>query len=337
MEQNPRTALLLINVGTPDQPEVSVVRRYLAQFLNDPRVIDLPWLIRKILVNLIIVPFRAPKSTLLYQRLWTEKGSPLLFYTRQTEENLNRQLENGNKAFAAMRYGNPSIPKVLEQIRKEGFSRLIIFPLFPQYASSTSETAIQAVRTGLRKMQFCPDVQVIDQFYSHPNFLQTFADQIRQMNPDRFDHILFSYHGLPLSHIRKVHPHIQESQCSCMDVMPMYGNFCYKATCYETTRLLASRLNLPEGKYSTAFQSRLSKNWLTPFSDQVIRELAAQGKKRVLVVAPAFVTDCLETIIEIGEDYRDLFIQLGGEELALVESLNDSDQWIDAIREIVSL
>ncbi len=337
MEQNPRTALLLINVGTPDQPEVSAVRRYLAQFLNDPRVINLPWLMRKILINLIIVPFRAPKSTLLYQRLWTEKGSPLLFYARQTVEKLNMQLESGNKAFVAMRYGNPSIPKVLEQIRKEGFSRLIILPLFPQYASSTSETAIQAVRAAMKKLQFCPDVQVIDQFYSHPAFLQAYTDRIQLMNPDQFDHILFSYHGLPISHIRKAHPHIQESQCSCMDVMPMYGTICYKATCYETTRLLAGQLQLPEGKYSTAFQSRLSKNWLTPFSDQVIRELATQGKKRVLVVAPAFVADCLETTIEIGEEYRDLFIQLGGEELALVESLNDSDQWIDAIREITSL
>ncbi len=337
MEQNSRTALLLINVGTPDRPEVKAVRRYLSEFLNDPRVIDLPWLMRKILVNLIIVPFRAPKSTLLYQRLWTEKGSPLLWYARQAEEKLNRQFDGGNKAFVAMRYGNPSIPKALDQIRKEGFSRLIVLPLFPQYASSTSETAIQAIRATLKKMQFCPEVRVIDQFYSHPAFLQAFANRIESMNPGQFDHILFSYHGLPVSHIRKIHPQVIEHQCNCTQAMPAHGTFCYKATCYETTRLLANRLQLPEGKYSTAFQSRLSKNWLTPFSDQRIKELTSRGVKRLLVVAPAFVTDCLETTIEIGEEYRELFSRLGGEELVLVESLNDSDQWIAAIREITSL
>jgi ferrochelatase len=333
----PSTALLLINVGTPDQPEVKAVRQYLSEFLNDPRVIDIPWLLRKILVNMIIVPFRAPKSTKLYQRLWTNNGSPLLYYANNVKEKLQAEVKDSVDVFVAMRYGNPGIYSILEEIRNSGYEKLILLPLFPQYASSTTETAIQAVHKSLKKLSYDPDMVVIKQFYNHPAFLNAFADRINALNPKEFNHIIFSYHGLPVRHINKVHPNITENHCNCTSAMPDHGKFCYKATCYETTRLLAGLLDLPAGKFSTSFQSRLSKNWLTPFTDQTIRELAGKGKKRILVVAPAFVADCLETTIEIGEEYRELFKHCGGEELVLVESLNDSNKWISAIREIASI
>jgi protoporphyrin/coproporphyrin ferrochelatase len=331
------TALLLINVGTPDRPEVTAVRRYLSEFLNDPMVMDIPWLIRKTLVNLIIVPFRAPKSTKLYQRLWTNNGSPLLYYANSVKEKLQSEVKASADVFVAMRYGNPSIDSGIKQIRDAGYEKLILLPLFPQYASSTTETAIQAVHKSLKKLSYDPKMAVIKQFYNHPAFLKAFADRISALNPLNFDYIIFSYHGLPVRHINKAHPDIAENQCNCTFAMPDHGKFCYKATCYETTRLLAGLLNLPEGKYSTSFQSRLTKNWLTPFTDQTIRELAGKEIKRILVVAPAFVADCLETTIEIGEEYRELFKHCGGKELVLVESLNDSDMWISAIREIASI
>jgi protoporphyrin/coproporphyrin ferrochelatase len=332
-----KTALLLINVGTPDQPEVKAVRRYLSEFLNDPRVMDIPWLLRKILVNLIIVPFRAPKSTKLYQRLWTKYGSPLLHYANSVKEKLQAKVKDSADVFVAMRYGNPGIDSVIEQIRDAGYEKLILLPLFPQYASSTTETAIQAVYESLKKLRYDSNVIVIKQFHNHPAFLSAFADRVNSFNPRNFDHIIFSYHGLPVRHINKVHPNIAENQCKCTFTMTDHGKFCYKATCYETTRLLAGLLNLSAEKYSTSFQSRLTKNWLTPFTDQTIRELAGREIKRILVVAPAFVADCLETTIEIGEEYRELFKHCGGEELVLVESLNDSDMWISAIREIASI
>jgi ferrochelatase len=182
-----------------------------------------------------------------------------------------------------------------------------------------------------------PAVKITGQFYSHPAFIEAFASQIKKYDPHKYDHVLFSFHGLPLRHIQKSHPEVDYVTCNCENELPAHGAFCYKATCFETTRLLTKRLNLVAGSYSVSFQSRLSKNWLTPFTDKRLEELIAAGKKKVLIVAPSFVADCLETIVEIGEEYKTLFKQLGGEELTLVESLNDNDDWIDAIITIANL
>ena len=329
------TAVLLLNVGTPDSADVASVRRYLSQFLNDPYVIDLPWLARKLLVNLIIVPFRAPKSTKLYRKLWNEGGSPLLYLSNRLQHKLQMGSNNQHDWFVAMRYGNPSVGTVLRQIKQAGYKKLVILPLFPQYALSTTETALQEVSFQLKKLAFQPDIKIINQFYSHRGFIHAFASRIRYAGYQQGDYLLFSYHGLPVSHIQKIHPQVDCAQCSCQFAIPEHGANCYKATCYETSRLLAAELGLSADSYTTSFQSRFSKNWLTPFTDETLKDLADKGVKRVVVAAPSFITDCLETIIEIGEEYQQLFIQAGGKELVMVESLNDSDLWVSALHEIV--
>jgi ferrochelatase len=330
-----KTAVILINVGTPDEPTVKAVRRYLSEFLNDRRVIDIPLVLQKILVNLIIVPFRAPKSTKLYQRLWTEKGSPLLYFSEQVQTGLQKSLGGRADVFMAMRYGNPSMGKTLAAIQKGNYDRLVIFPMFPQYASSTSGTAIQAVIDQVRQWNTIPEIQAINQFYDHPAFLDAFAERVRSYQPEKFDHVIFTYHGLPNRHLEKNHPEQSINTCNCETALPEFGKFCYKATCYQTTRELVSRLGLNPGQFSVSFQSRLSKNWMTPFTDQNLIQRARAGSKNLLVVAPSFVADCLETIVEIGWEYKEMFIKNGGQNLQMVESLNDSPRWISAMDEIL--
>lgn len=330
-----KRAVLLVNVGTPDKPTVQAVRRYLTQFLNDARVIDLPWIVRKILVNLIIVPFRAPKSTKLYQQLWTEQGSPLLYYLNNLTTKLQLTLGDDRMVMGAMRYGNPSLKKALKTLKTQHLDELIILPLFPHYASSSTGTVKEFIMKELAKWESMPDLKFIGQFYDHPAFLDAFEQQIRNHHYQDFDHILFSYHGLPLRQIEKVHPEKPVKTCSCQVAMPLHGSHCYRATCYETSRLLARRLNLQFTDYSVSFQSRLSEKWIQPFTDKHLVELAQKGVKRLLVAAPSFVADCLETKVEIGIEYAQTFKKAGGESLVLVESLNDSDLWVAGLAEII--
>jgi ferrochelatase len=326
-----KTAIILANVGTPDAPKVSKVYTYLTSFLNDARVIDIPWLARKLLVNLIIIPFRVFNSTKLYKILWDEKGSPLLYHSQSLAHKLESRLGSDYSVFVSMRYGNPALKDVLEKIRKENFAKIIIVPMFPQYASSTTGTASQEVLNKISQWEVIPELEFIGQFYDHPAYLEAFAKKAQKINLNEYDHIIFSYHGLPDRHVNKVHPGISVKDCNCEVSFPDHGAFCYKATCYQTTRLLAQRLNIRPEKYSVAFQSRLSKNWLTPFSDKVVEELAKAGKKRLLIFAPSFVTDCLETIVEIGVEYEEIFKHNGGDTLTLAPALNDSDEWVDGL------
>jgi ferrochelatase len=331
-----KTAVLLLNVGTPDSPSVKDVRRYLSEFLNDPRVIDLPWLARKILVNLIIVPFRAPKSAKLYKLLWTQKGSPLLVHSLSVQDRLNEKVGSDLTFFVAMRYGNPSFREALRKVKEMGASRLILVPMFPHFASSSTGTALEAVLKIVKNWNVIPGIKVTGQFYNHPLFLDAFEKRIRSYSPEKYDHILFSYHGLPVSHISNIHPDQDCASCTCDRDFPAYGTFCYRATCYETTRLLAARLGLREGTYSHGFQSRLSDKWLKPFSDELLAQKAKEGVRKLLIVAPAFVADCLETTVELGVEYKKLFLENGGESLEYVESLNDLPEWIDALSEIIT-
>lgn len=330
-----KTAILLINVGTPDAPDVKHVRKYLTEFLNDKYVIDLPWLFRKLLVNGIIVPFRAPKSTRLYKELWTEKGSPLLCHLHSLTEKLQQKSADNYLILSAMRYGNPSVKSALEQIKNRDIEELIVVPLYPQYASSTTESAKQHVLKQLKKSEIQVQIRFIEQFYNQEPFIRAFSEKINSYCPESFDHVVFSYHGLPVRQVQKIHPKQPYVSCKCTEIMPSHGTFCYKAACYETSRLLAERLAIPKEKYTTAFQSRLSKNWIQPFTDEVLSALSAQGKKKVLVVAPSFVADCLETTHEIGVEYKKKFLEHGGEELVWVENLNDSDAWAEALIDII--
>jgi protoporphyrin/coproporphyrin ferrochelatase len=334
-ENKNRTGVLLINLGTPDSPSVGDVRSYLSQFLNDPRVIDIPWILRKILVNLIIVPFRAPKSAKIYKKLWTVNGSPLLYYSLKVKELLQKELESEYEVHLAMRYKNPSIPNVMEQMKKRNYSRIIVIPLFPQYASASTGSAHDEVMHVLRSWWVIPDVTFVSQYYDHPTFINAIVDRASKYDVDAFDHILFSYHGLPERHVDKVYNSGLCADHDCENEITEENKYCYKATCYATTRLLAEALKIPKIKYTVCFQSRLDEKWLKPFSDKVVEECARKGMKKILVFSPAFTADCLETIIEIGDEYQEIFKAHGGEQVQLVESLNDHPLWIRCLKEIV--
>jgi ferrochelatase len=331
-----KTGVLLINLGTPDSPAVGDVRSYLSQFLNDPRVIDIPWLPRKLLVNFLIVPFRASKSAKIYKKLWTANGSPLLYYSEKAKGLLQASLGNDYEVHLAMRYKNPSLPDVLEVMRKKNYEKIVVLPLFPQYASASTGSALDEVMRVMRTWWVVPEVKFISQYYDHPKFIEAFAARGRKYNFADYDHILFSYHGLPERQVDKVYDDGHCADHNCENEITEENKYCYKATCYATTRLLVEKLNIPQGKYTVCFQSRLDKKWLMPFSDKVVEECARKGMKKILVFSPAFTADCLETIIEIGDEYQEIFKEHGGEKVQLVESLNDHPTWIDCLKDMVT-
>ena len=331
---NKKTGVLIINLGTPDSPSVNHVRSYLSQFLNDPRVIDIPWLWRKILVNLIIVPFRAPKSAKIYRKLWTANGSPLLYYSEAVKELLQSELGTGYEVHLAMRYKNPSIPSVLETMRWKNFDEIIVLPLFPQYASASTGSALDEVMRVVRTWWVIPGLKFISQYYDHPTFIDAVVGRGRSHDLAAYDHILFSYHGLPERQVDKTHAGTC-ADFNCDHEVTPENKFCYRAACYATTRLIAARLGLKKENYTVCFQSRLDKKWLKPFSDEVVAECGKKGMKKLLVFSPAFTADCLETIIEIGEEYQEIFVEHGGEKVQLVESLNDDPVWIRCLKELV--
>ncbi len=329
-----RTAVLLINLGTPDSPSVADVRSYLSQFLNDPRVIDIGYLARKALVNLMIVPFRAPKSAKIYKQLWTNEGSPLLIYSEQARQRLQESLGESYRVYLAMRYKYPSIPDVLETIRRNNHEKIIVIPMFPQYASASTGSVHEEVMKTVRKWWLIPEIRFVSQYYDHPDFINAFVSRAGSHKLDAYDHILFSYHGLPERQVEKIH----NGPCStyrCEHEVNDQNRYCYRAACYATSRLLADALNIPHTRYTVTFQSRLDNKWLMPFSDEVVIQCAKKGMKNLLVFSPAFTADCLETLIEIDVEYRELFRQHGGQNLELVESLNDHPSWINCLRDLV--
>lgn len=330
-----KTGVLLINLGTPDSPSVRHVRSYLSQFLNDPRVIDIPWVTRKILVNLVIVPFRAPKSAHVYKKLWTDQGSPLLFYSERAKNLLQQELGETHEVYLAMRYKNPSIPDVLEQMRKANYKKIVAITMFPQYASASTGSAIEEVMGVIKKWWVIPELKFISQYYDHPDYIEAIVDRGKKFNLAEYDHILFSYHGLPNRQVDKVYDEGLCSDHDCEKGITKENKFCYKATSYETTRLIASRLGIAPEKYTVCFQSRLNQNWLKPFSDEVVKACAKKGMKKILVFSPSFTADCLETTIEIGEEYQEIFRLHGGEKVQLVESLNDHPGWIQCLKKLV--
>jgi len=330
-----KKAVVLINVGTPDSPSGKDVRRFLKEFLNDKHVIDLPYLARKILVNAIIIPFRTKKSSALYKRLWTNEGSPIVIYTRSLCKKLQTVLGNEADVYMAMRYQSPSMTDVFKQIAQHRYNEVIAIPMYPQYAGSTTGTTIEYGHAVANRIQNFPPLRFVEQFYHHPGFIHSMVQQASKFNISSYDHIVFSYHGLPVRQVQKTHPGLPVSGCACQHGMPEHGKSCYRATCYETSRLLIQALKIDSAETTTSFQSRLSRNWLEPFSDEVISRLAHEGKKKVLVFAPAFVTDCLETLIEIEQDYRELFQLEGGKVLDMVPGLNDSVSWAETLASIV--
>lgn len=331
-----KTCVLLINLGTPDSPSVKDVRKYLFEFLNDPRVIDINPIGRFFLVNFIIVPFRAPKSAKIYKELWTKQGSPIIIYGESVKEKLQKELGDKFDVELAMRYQNPGLDEVCERMEKQGYKKIIILPLFPQYASASSGSAIDKAMKLISKWWVIPEIKIISQFYDDEEYLNCVIEQSKKYNLNEYDHILFSYHGLPVRQVDKVYS--DGKPCDdhkCDEEINDDNVYCYKATCYATTRLLAEKLNLRKDRYTVCFQSRLDKDWLEPFSDKVVEDWAKKGAKKLLVFSPAFVADCLETTVEIGIEYQKLFKDNGGEKVQLVESLNDHPMWIEALKKLV--
>lgn len=334
-----KPGLLLVNLGTPDAPRTPEVRRYLRQFLSDPRVIDIPALSRWLLLNLIILPTRPAKSAEAYRKIWTEEGSPLLVYSQALTREVRARLP-GFEVELAMRYGNPSIPSGLERLRARGVTEYVVFPLYPQYAASSTASTEDELMRVLREGWDLPPVRVLGSFHDHPGFLDAFAEVARPvLDGAGFDHVLFSYHGLPERQIRKSDP--SGNHClatpACCDAITSANHRCYRAQSYATSRALAQRLRLSDGGWSVSFQSRLGRTpWIKPYTDLVIPELAKKGVRRLAVMVPSFVADCLETLEEIALRGDELFRQAGGEALVLVPSLNAHPTWADAVVQMVT-
>ncbi len=332
-----KTGILLVNLGTPDAPRPPEVRRYLKQFLSDPRVIDINPVLRWLLLNLIILPIRSRKSAKIYQTVWTEAGSPLLVFGQQLQSALQERMGEV-PVVLAMRYGNPSIESAMTQLRQAECDRVVMVPLFPQYASSSSGSAIQAVYEEAGRHWNTPHLDVVPPFFDRTEFLQAFAEIGAPYLQERPDHVLFSFHGIPERHVRKSDDTgkwcLSQPDC-CATLRPENRN-CYSAQCYHTAQRLAALLGLPEGSWSVSFQSRLGRDpWLKPYTDHVIEELGQAGKKRLAVFCPAFVADCLETLEEIGEEALETFQEAGGEHLQLIPSLNAHPAWVSGLEQLV--
>lgn len=329
-----RTGLLLINLGTPDAPTSAAVRRYLREFLGDPRVLDINAVGRALLLNLIILPFRPARSAAAYASIWDAKrGSPLLYHSRDLAAAVAAQLGPDWQVELAMRYGEPTLSAALAALVASEVERIVVLPLFPQYASSSTGTAQARVMALASERWNVPALDFVPAFYDDPGFVSAFEQVARPALADfRPDHVLFSFHGLPVRQIvktdRKGTVCFQRETC-CDE----HGNpHCYRAQSFATARALAARLELAADRYTICFQSRLGRTpWIKPYTDHVIDELGRSGTKRVAVLCPAFVADCLETVEEIGIRGRAQFKRAGGDELILVPSLNATRPWVDAV------
>lgn len=337
MKQIGKKGVLLVNLGTPDAPSRPAVYRYLREFLTDPRVIDYPWIPRQLLVQGIIAPFRSGSSAKLYQRLWTPEGSPLKVYGERLLEGVRNQLGDDFVVELGMRYQNPSIESAINRLMAQQVAEIIVLPLFPQYASATTGSVHDEVMRILRKEQAIPTLKFINSYYDYEPMIDIFAANARQFDLDSYDHIIFSYHGLPQRQLKKADRcnHCLQT-ADCCQAISAANQFCYSAQCYGTTQAIVSKLNLSPDRYTTSFQSRLGpEKWAMPYTSVIIEEKAHEGAKRLLVFSPAFVADCLETIVEIGFEYQEEFVEMGGERVDLVPSLNDDPRWITAAKDLI--
>lgn len=332
-----KTGVLLINLGTPDSPKTSDVRRYLRQFLSDARVIDIHPIARFLLVNLIIAPFRSPKSAKEYRKVWTDQGSPLLFHGLALEKLVQEALGDRFEVILGMRYQNPSLESAIKQFKDKGLERIIIFPLFPQYASATTGSVHQEVFRIVSKWQIIPKMVFIDTYAENDKMIQTFAqlgDKCRQKQD--YEHFIFSYHGLPERQIRKGDVTGRCLTGDCCAQLTVENKLCYRAQCHATSRKLANKMKLQPKDYTVCFQSRLGKDpWIKPYTEDVILELTSRKIKSVLAFSPAFTSDCLETTVEVGQEYKEIFEENGGEHWELVESLNTEPLWVEAVKDII--
>ena len=335
MPPKDRVGLLLVNLGTPESPNASDVRTYLREFLSDPRVIDIGGWQRWLLLNLIILPFRPRKSGEAYEKVWTERGSPLLFHTKDLAEKVRRRLSDQAVVSIAMRYGNPSIADALANFKAAGVDRIVVFPLYPQYSAAATGSSIEKVFVEAARAWNTPFLQIVPPFYDHKAFIDACIAVARPVIDEApWERVLFSFHGLPERHCVKsddTGAHCLKRD-DCCDRMVEANRNCYRAQCFATARALADGLNVPPERRIVCFQSRLGRTpWIRPYTDEVVVELAKQGVKRAVILSSAFVADCLETIEELGIRAADSFKAAGGETLRLVPSVNATDAWADGV------
>lgn len=324
----------MVNLGSPDNARYSDVYRYLTEFLNDPRVIDLPLLGRLLLVNLLIIPLRCGSSTKAYKKLWTESGSPLIHWSKVQQQKLQDKVGNNATVYLAMRYQNPSIKSVVAKMREDRIEKIIVIPMYPQYASASTGTVVEKVLDEVKKWWVTPELKVIQDFYDHPNYIGALTNKAKSFDIKSYDHVLFSFHGLPMTQLEKVYDNGECDDHDCSQEINETNSKCYMAQSYQTARSLAAKLGLNKDEYTVCFQSRLNKKWTKPFTDKTVIRLAQEGMKRVLIFSPAFVADCLETTIEIGDEFAELFQENGGKDLDLVPGINDDDEFIECLSDL---
>lgn len=324
-----------MNLGSPDSANVKDVKRYLNEFLMDARVIDKPWLARLLLVKIIITPFRAAKSAAAYKTIWTKDGSPLIVLTRQLQQALQQLAEEPVEI--AMRYGSLSPDKAFDALvkREPGLEEVIAIPLYPHYAMASYETAVEHAKQIHRNKKFSFQLNFIKPFFDNPFYINALAETIKPYLHESYDHILFSYHGIPARHLHRGDAAALK-QCLASDGECVPGSAgyetCYKRQVFATTRLVMQQLSIPANKYSLSFQSRLGKGWLKPFTDIRLEELPREGIKKLLILCPAFVSDCLETLEEIEERGKEIFMKAGGESFKMISCLNIHPLWVSALK-----
>jgi ferrochelatase len=332
-----KQGVLLINLGSPDSTSVRDVRRYLNEFLMDPRVIDVAWPLRRLITGLILIN-RPRDSAHAYSKIWTKEGSPLVVTSRNVRRDLQRRLGDGIPVELAMRYQNPSIQSAIASLRDQGVESLLVFSLFPHYAMSSFESAVVRAQEVAAKIAPGMRLKIADPYYNDPGYIAALAASAEDYLKKDFDHLLFSFHGLPERHLRKSDPtgcHCLATQSCCETPSPAHRT-CYRAQCFATVRAFAAAAGLPAEKYSVAFQSRLGRDpWLKPYTDFEFVRLAGSGVKKLLVICPAFVSDCLETLEEIAMRGHETFIAAGGAEFALIPCMNEHPRWLEALEQLV--
>eukprot|EP00184_Porphyridium_aerugineum_P000704 CAMPEP_0184696464 /NCGR_PEP_ID=MMETSP0313-20130426/3746_1 /TAXON_ID=2792 /ORGANISM="Porphyridium aerugineum, Strain SAG 1380-2" /LENGTH=380 /DNA_ID=CAMNT_0027155093 /DNA_START=238 /DNA_END=1380 /DNA_ORIENTATION=+ len=339
-----KTGIVLVNIGTPESTAENDVREYLRDFLGDKRVVDINPFVKFVLLNMVILPFRPKKSAEAYKRIWNDaRGSPLLYHTEDLKKKLEFLLGDKFMIQIGMQFKQPNLIQAFEKFRQSGVDRIIVVPMFPQYASSTTGSAAALVYDQASKLYSTPYITMVPSFFDHPAYISAYANIIRKQVGDqcaKYDHLLLSFHGVPENHCTRTDEtglYCMQSPNCCATITQSNRN-CYRAQCFATARRMAAELNIPPGKYSVAFQSRLDAagpKWITPYTDKSIANLAKQGIKRLAVVVPSFTADCLETLEEIGIEGKEEFLENGGEEYKLIECLNSDDIWAQGLVQII--
>ncbi len=332
-----KQGILLVNLGSPDSTEVSAVRRYLRQFLMDGKVLDAPYPIRFCVVNFAILPSRPKESAEAYKKIWQPGGSPLVISSRAICDAMEERFPEA-VVVLAMRYQNPSIESAVEKLKQQGVTDVVVVPLFPHYAMSSYESAVERVKVVAGKMAPEMSLNVVPPYYDDPDYIESLVASAADYLSQDYDHLLFSFHGIPERHLQKSDPagghrEIPEGYC-CSQGDASFAT-CYRAQCFKTMDAFVKKAGIPNDKYSHAFQSRLGREpWLKPYTDHVIDEMPAKGIKKLLVICPVFISDCLETIEEIGMRGKEDFVKAGGESLHLIPCLNEHPRWLDALETI---